>query len=297
MYQRIGALLLIVCVVGFLSLGATWRENDSSEERKVALRMLGHQLLLNQGDSSSIVLPVKEVQEGEFEISFEKKLTIKPYSVVQIASQLEKSNFLPSEYLIEIVECQNHEIAYSFQIKPSEEESLIPCCGRDLPKACYQVKVYFPENLNTNLASIFLLGIPALAFVFFVFKKPSEKRVSKDSKIDSGCLSIGQFMFYPDQLKLIHQEEEIILSIKECEILEVLISRPNHIVSREELSKKVWEDNGVFVGRSLDTFISKLRKKLKNDPKISISNMRGVGYKLEIKYDLASILKPRKFHL
>jgi len=47
--------------------------------------------------------------------------------------------------------------------------------------------------------------------------------------------------------------------------------------------KKVWEDNGVFVGRSLDTYISKLRKKLKDDDSIKLTNVHGVGYKLEVK--------------
>ena len=50
----------------------------------------------------------------------------------------------------------------------------------------------------------------------------------------------------------------------------------------EDLTKKVWEDNGVFVGRSLDTYISKLRKKLQTDESIKLTNVHGVGYKLEL---------------
>ena len=56
----------------------------------------------------------------------------------------------------------------------------------------------------------------------------------------------------------------------------------NQIVKRDVLIKKVWEDNGVVVGRSLDTYISKIRKKLKDDDSIKIVNIHGVGYKLEI---------------
>ena len=58
--------------------------------------------------------------------------------------------------------------------------------------------------------------------------------------------------------------------------------RPNQIIKREELTKKVWEDNGVFVGRSLDTYISKLRKKLQDDDSIQLINIHGIGYKLEV---------------
>ena len=75
---------------------------------------------------------------------------------------------------------------------------------------------------------------------------------------------------------------EISLSKKECELLAIFIEKPNQIIKREELMKKVWEDNGVIVGRSLDTYISKLRKKLQDDTSIKLTNVHGVGYKLEV---------------
>jgi DNA-binding winged helix-turn-helix (wHTH) protein len=75
---------------------------------------------------------------------------------------------------------------------------------------------------------------------------------------------------------------EISLSKKECELLEIFVAHPNQIIKRDELTKKVWEDNGVFVGRSLDTYISKLRKILKDDDSIRITNVHGIGYKLEM---------------
>ena len=65
-------------------------------------------------------------------------------------------------------------------------------------------------------------------------------------------------------------------------MLELFVARPNEIIKRDELTKRVWEDNGVFVGRSLDTYISKLRKKLKGDTSIKLTNVHGVGYKLEL---------------
>ncbi|WP_439130159.1 helix-turn-helix domain-containing protein [Polaribacter sp.] len=62
-----------------------------------------------------------------------------------------------------------------------------------------------------------------------------------------------------------------------------MIAHKNYVVKSKELTKKVWEDNGVFVGRSLDTYISKLRKKLQDDEAIKLINIHGIGYKLEIK--------------
>ena len=93
---------------------------------------------------------------------------------------------------------------------------------------------------------------------------------------------IGSFRFYPEQNKLVKEAEEIALSKKECELLTLFIQKPNVLIKREELTKRVWEDNGVIVGRSLDTYISKLRKKLQSDTSIKLVNVHGVGYKLKI---------------
>ncbi|NBP70070.1 MAG: winged helix family transcriptional regulator [Cytophagia bacterium] len=58
----------------------------------------------------------------------------------------------------------------------------------------------------------------------------------------------------------------------------------NEPITRDQLLKEGWEDEGVIVGRSLDVFISKLRKKLIKDPKVQITNIHGIGYKLEVQY-------------
>lgn len=108
-----------------------------------------------------------------------------------------------------------------------------------------------------------------------------KRRAPQKNELVNGKI-IGSFEFYPEQNKLVKRPLEINLSKKECELLEIFISRPNQIIKREELTKKVWEDHGVFVGRSLDTYISKLRKKLQDDDSIQLINIHGIGYKLEV---------------
>ncbi len=61
-----------------------------------------------------------------------------------------------------------------------------------------------------------------------------------------------------------------------------MAANQNQAMERDQLLKEVWEDDGVFVGRSLDVFISKLRKKLLHDAGIRIINIHGKGYKLEV---------------
>lgn len=72
------------------------------------------------------------------------------------------------------------------------------------------------------------------------------------------------------------------LTQKEVEILSLLAKSPNVLLKRDHILKVVWEDNGYFVGRSLDVFISKLRKYLKLDTNIQIVNIHGEGYKFVV---------------
>lgn len=74
----------------------------------------------------------------------------------------------------------------------------------------------------------------------------------------------------------------ISLTDKECKVLELLHKNFGELIPRETLMQKVWIDEGVITGRSLDMFVSKLRKKLSSDPELRITNVHGKGYKLEI---------------
>ena len=62
--------------------------------------------------------------------------------------------------------------------------------------------------------------------------------------------------------------------------MSILAANCNKPVKRQQLQKQIWEDEGVIVGRSLDMFISRLRKYLKNDASLKIENLRGEGYQL-----------------
>ncbi len=84
--------------------------------------------------------------------------------------------------------------------------------------------------------------------------------------------------FYKDTLLLIVAKEEITLTVKEAELLEYLFLNTNRILKREEILIQLWGENDYFLGRSLDVFISRLRKHLSKSKKINIRNVYGVGF-------------------
>jgi DNA-binding response OmpR family regulator len=73
------------------------------------------------------------------------------------------------------------------------------------------------------------------------------------------------------------------LTRKESALLKLLCVNRNQLLTREEALLKIWGDDDYFIGRSMDVFISKLRKYLKDDSSISIINVHGTGFKLEVK--------------
>lgn len=259
------------------------KEDNFSELVKIALRDAGNKLLLTNQDSTSLILPVIKVDESKYQLSFQKALVINPDSLVEIIEKSFQKANLPSEYQIEVKQCEDLEVAYSFLKYANQEKSIIPCSGRFLPQKCYTIELRFLERQatsNTKLIWVLLLlGSVVLAVVFF----PKRKKVKELNNSNKNIISIGKFQFYPDENKLTVEATEISLSKKEVELLTIFVANPNKIIKREELSKKVWEDHGVFVGRSLDTYISKLRKKLSNDELIKLTNVHGIGYMLEVK--------------
>lgn len=276
--------LVIVLFAGWLLFPSTIKNEDFSERVKVSLRDVGNQLLLTNQDSTSLVLPVIELEINSYKISFQNTLSFEPSNLVTIIKNSFTKADLPNYYRVEVKRCADSEVAYSYEVKNQTEKDIIPCGGRILPNNCYTINVKFTQ-ISTSFFNqqFFLFSLLFLLILFaldYVFSKP---KVIEQSikKIDNATI-IGSFQFYPEQNKLVKQATEISLSKKECELLAIFVAKPNEIIKRDELTKKVWEDNGVFVGRSLDTYISKLRKILKDDASIKLTNVHGVGYKLEV---------------
>jgi DNA-binding response OmpR family regulator len=98
-----------------------------------------------------------------------------------------------------------------------------------------------------------------------------------------GFYSLGSFQFDCHNLTLHHPSGVKSLTQKEAELLQLLCLNKDRVLKRAEILRKVWGDDDYFMGRSMDVFISKLRKYLKDDSTIQIVNYHGIGFKLELK--------------
>jgi len=107
------------------------------------------------------------------------------------------------------------------------------------------------------------------------------RRTSKnDSKIKQEEYHIGGFVFDVTKQLLTFKDHTQKLTTKESELLELLCRHRNEILERNFALKSIWMDDNYFNARSMDVYITKLRKYLKQDPSIEILNIHGKGYKL-----------------
>lgn len=108
--------------------------------------------------------------------------------------------------------------------------------------------------------------------------------IQADNSSDEGesTFTIGAFIFDFENMLLKSKDIEQNLTRKEAGLLKLLCLHKNRLLSREVALKTIWGENDYFIGRSMDVFIAKLRKYLKSDPNIQITNIHGIGFKLEV---------------
>jgi hypothetical protein len=276
-------LLLVFVFISCMAFRMAGNNDFAIARREVLLRKIGHELLLQSGDSTSRVLPVEKIAENEYQIRFENELTFQPDSLVNTTRRLLAKDPLTVDYIVNVLNCGNASVAFGFAIASNEKDNIVACSGRKQPTACYTVNIKFkPAGINTAKNGYILGSLPFLAFVGFVFLRSVKSRKALPNDKCTRTFTLGQVLFDAKERKLIINKTAIDLTGTETRLLLIFALSPNETIERSRLQKEIWEDEGIIVGRSLDMFISKLRKKLEFDPNINIVVIRGKGYKLEI---------------
>lgn len=123
-------------------------------------------------------------------------------------------------------------------------------------------------------------NIEELVLKIKIFLKRS--RITDTTKrIKTSPIMIGNYTLDIDNQLLISEGVKQQLTIKEAELLKLFFEHANSVLKREDILNQIWKNDNYFVGRSLDVFISRLRKYIKNDPRIKLQNIHGVGFKLD----------------
>lgn len=116
-----------------------------------------------------------------------------------------------------------------------------------------------------------------------IFLKRSQSHPVPEKQDGRKSVNIGKFEFHPEDLTLSIQDNARNLTLKEADLIRFFAENTNKVLSRNEILEKVWGSNDYFLGRSLDVFISRLRKYFKDDPNIKIINLHGIGFRFSVK--------------
>jgi hypothetical protein len=271
----------------FVTNGSAAENIDYAEAKKqITLREIGHRLLLFSGDSTSRVLPIKQLSENEYQIQFASQFSFRPGSLVSEVEKSMKAGNIKLNYVVNVVDSKYNQIVYGYSVAQTKQTDLVVCRGRVLPKSLYYINVIFPpaQVAGTQTASVYVGGFLSASLLILsvaIYKKRKSPVAHPQETITDPLLSIGSYKFDADQRLLVYNDQQIELTDKESKLLKVFAVSPNTLIDRKHLLK-IWEDEGVIVGRSLDVFVSKLRKKLDQDLDIKLVNIHGRGYKLEI---------------
>jgi hypothetical protein len=268
------------------------RDESFTDRVNLALRQVGHQLLIIEGDTHSLIPPVEMVSPFNFKLNLKQSFNYD--SLPQLLNQAFVSYNIDGDYHVLVERCSDNIpiLGYNFQ---SFVEGEIACVGREQTSECNNIVITFSKpvifssskNLLFGLLLFLILGV--LSYV--LWKSRHKFNQEKISDLNGAAVlafqdhtihTIGSFRFDHKNQLLQIGETEYNLTFRESKLLHHLVQHINEIQSRDVILEKVWGDEGVMVGRSLDVFISRLRKMLKADEKVSIKTIHGVGYRLEL---------------
>lgn len=108
------------------------------------------------------------------------------------------------------------------------------------------------------------------------------KRSQKNEIAEKVSYTVGRYKFDTSNYVLTFEEQKINLTQRESELLKLFLDNKNKVLKREQILTSLWGEDDYFMGRSLDVFISRLRKILSTESHISIENLHGIGFKFNI---------------
>jgi DNA-binding response OmpR family regulator len=190
------------------------------------------------------------------------------------------------------------------QVQQIFEELNFDLCILDvmLPKVDGFMLAQFIRKKNQHIPILFTTAKSMLEDKIAGFRSGGDDYILKPFSIEELCLrmevflrrtnqfqantdlhSIGDYHFDRSNLALHHPSGSKTLTQKEADVLQLLCLNRDRVLKREDILKTIWGNDDYFMGRSMDVFISKLRRYLKDDPRVQIVNLHGVGFRLELK--------------
>ncbi|PWK27282.1 transcriptional regulator [Arcicella aurantiaca] len=260
------------------------KNSHFSEKVNLALRRTAHHLLKASGDSTSQIEPVKMLDERSFKIRLERNFT---YDLLpKLLEESFKIHQIDNVYDVSVLDCNDGELTLGYNSFDFKKDKNVPCIGRQQDKTCYDLQITFAKKpIQNSPKPMWLIPLWGLFITGFIFWNRKATQVKTESEIInqkevSESISFGNSNFDFTNQTLFSGNVQHNLTYREAKLLRLFVNNQNQLLERDFILKSVWEDEGITVGRSLDVFVSRLRKMLSSDSTVQIVTLHGVGYKL-----------------
>ncbi|MEM6830915.1 MAG: winged helix-turn-helix domain-containing protein, partial [Bacteroidota bacterium] len=188
------------------------------------------------------------------------------------------------DYEIGIYNAEDDSLIYMTEVKSSDH---VPLANTRIETDEVQKNfaVVFPTRSNLLIAQndLFPFALTLVALIIWIltyYRKKASGEVP--STMASNQIRLGNCQLDVHNRSLRVGKSSHQLTYKESQILKLFFEQPNQVIERKVFLEKVWEQDGFFVARSMDVFISKIRKYFKDERTIKIENLRAIGYKLVV---------------
>ena len=281
--------LLVVQGMGWIGKPDPNDERQFSQKVSLAMRQAPARLLDLAGDTTSTIPPVEQIAATqEYLLRLENNFNYDSLPSFLAAAFVQFG--IQEKYFVTVNDCLNNLLMLGYS-QETLKDGQQPCGGRDQKAGCFNLSGGFPDRAKKGSGNgwvwVGLLMVTGLAFATpHLFKplnnSPLQAVESKAEVASSSLVRIGNTQFDPVNLFVIIGGIRQQLTFREAKLLHFFVQRPNQVLERDTILAAVWEDEGVIVGRSLDVFVSRLRKILQNDPALKIANVHGVGYRMDV---------------
>ena len=282
-----GALGLLF--VQLTSINTSPGQTRSSEKVNLALRRTAHHLLRAAGDSTSRIAAIEQPNPQTYRLRLDHAFDYDRLpGLLQASFRVHRITDL---YDVAVLNCATGTVELGYSAIDVAGNQSVPCGGRSIQASCYVLQVTFarpPATVSPPTNAWPLLALAGVLAGLVVISWRQQQRTTPPQLVpekiadNPNLLWFGQSCLDVLGQTLTAGTHQHSLTYREAKLLRVLASHANQVLERDQILKLVWEDEGITVGRSVDVFVSRLRKLLQDDPTIKITAVHGVGYRLEV---------------
>jgi hypothetical protein len=284
----------LLVLASALAVQAIWLQNiftetqsEFSDRVRSALNQTALELFRETGDPSREVPPISQTADNAWLIRFDHHFDYE--CLPPILTKSLKEQAIEGNYEAGIYNCANDELILGYAGSTNDGAATTVCDTENDPYGCFYLTLMFTDRyvvpfqqppVKALVIGALLIALLVVALLFWQRRKNSGFTLPEP---EHSRLLFGQTELDNRHLTLQVNGNAKTLTYREARLLDFMARRPNELLSREQIVAAVWDDDANLSGRSLDVFMSRLRKLLLEDDLVKIVNVHGVGYRMEVR--------------